>query len=51
MGDTIYANADKVVRRVEKVFKGNIQGLAELVVQIEGSDERIFCACMTGSGG
>lgn len=44
----IYANAEKVVGRVEKVLKGKIRGLEELVIQVEGSEERVFCDCMTG---
>lgn len=44
----IYANAEKVVGRVEKVLKTRIKGLTELVVQVEGSEERPFCTCMTG---
>ncbi|AUB29023.1 cation:cation antiporter [Cryptococcus neoformans 125.91] len=47
-GDVIYANAEKVVGRVEKVLKTRIKGLTELVVQVEGSEERPFCTCMTG---
>ncbi|KAL7424681.1 putative zinc transporter msc2 [Cryptotrichosporon argae] len=49
-GQTIYANADKVVARVERVLKRRIHGLKELVVQVEGSEERRFCGCMTGAG-
>lgn len=48
-GRAIYANADKVVSRVKKVLKSRIAGLAELVVQTEGSEERAFCDCMTGN--
>ncbi|ADV25115.1 cation antiporter [Cryptococcus gattii E566] len=47
-GDAIYANSAKVVGRVEKVLKKRIKGLTELVVQVEGSEERSFCTCMTG---
>ena len=47
-GDAIYANSEKVVGRVEKVLKKRIKGLTELVVQVEGSEERSFCTCMTG---
>ncbi|WVW80235.1 hypothetical protein I302_102213 [Kwoniella bestiolae CBS 10118] len=47
-GDAIYVNSEKVVSRVEKVLKRRIRGLTELVVQIEGSEERGFCSCMTG---
>lgn len=47
-GPAIYANADRVVARVEKVLKSKIKGLTELVVQVEGSEERVFCDCMTG---
>ncbi|ORX35241.1 cation efflux family-domain-containing protein [Kockovaella imperatae] len=47
-GDTIYANSDKVVHRIERVLRNKIKGLRELVVQIEGSEERTFCSCMTG---
>lgn len=46
--NAIYANAVKVVGRVEKVLKKRIKGLTELVVQVEGSEERSFCTCMTG---
>ncbi|WVQ78835.1 hypothetical protein IAT38_000926 [Cryptococcus sp. DSM 104549] len=49
-GDAIYANAEKVVARVERVLKRRIRGLTELVVQVEGSEERSFCTCMTGGG-
>jgi zinc transporter 5/7 len=45
---TIYANAEKVVARVEGVLKRRIGGLVELVVQVEGSEEAGFCTCMTG---
>ncbi|ORY29792.1 cation efflux family-domain-containing protein [Naematelia encephala] len=44
---TIYANAEKVVSRVEKVLKGRIRGLEELVIQVEGCEEKSFCSCMT----
>lgn len=47
-GPAIYANADKVVARVEKVLRRGIPGLVEMVVQVEGSEERVFCDCMTG---
>ncbi|WVN87200.1 uncharacterized protein L203_102377 [Cryptococcus depauperatus CBS 7841] len=49
-GETIYVNAEKIVARVEKILKKRIRGLTELVVQIEGSEEKSFCACMTGGG-
>ncbi|WVR03743.1 hypothetical protein IAU60_000738 [Kwoniella sp. DSM 27419] len=49
-GDVIYTNAEKVMSRVEKVLKKRIRGLTELVVQVEGSEERGFCGCMTGGG-
>ncbi|EIW66425.1 hypothetical protein TREMEDRAFT_74701 [Tremella mesenterica DSM 1558] len=45
---TIYADIDRVVNRVERLLKSKIKGLDELVVQVEGSDERGFCTCMTG---
>jgi zinc transporter 5/7 len=45
----IYANADKVVARVEKVLKSRIRGLTELVVQVEGSEDKSWCNCMTSS--
>lgn len=47
--ETIYANADRVVARVEKVLKSRIRGLTELVVQVEGSEDKSYCGCMTGS--
>ncbi|WWC60384.1 uncharacterized protein I303_102956 [Kwoniella dejecticola CBS 10117] len=47
-GNTIYVNSEKVVSRVEKVLKKRIKGLSELVVQVEGSEERGYCTCMTG---
>lgn len=47
-GPTIYTNAEKVVKRVEKVLKSRIRGLSEMVIQVEGSEERVFCDCMTG---
>ncbi|WRT65778.1 uncharacterized protein IL334_002727 [Kwoniella shivajii] len=47
-GDTIYVNSDKVIARVEKTLKKRIKGLTELIVQIEGSEEKGFCTCMTG---
>ncbi|KAK8861656.1 hypothetical protein IAR55_002479 [Kwoniella newhampshirensis] len=51
-GDIIYANAEKVVGRVERLLKKRIRGLTELVVQIEGgAEERSFCTCMTGGLG
>lgn len=48
-GETIYANSDKVVARVDKVLKSRIRGLKELVIQIEGGEEKGFCTCMTGN--
>lgn len=48
-GTTIYTDSGKVVARVEKVLKSKIRGLKELVVQIEGGEEKGFCTCMTGS--
>jgi len=47
-GQTIYANAAKVVSRVERVLKGKISGLSELVIQVEGSEDKPFCSCTTG---
>lgn len=47
-GQTIYTNSAKVVSRVEKVLKAKIRGLSELIIQIEGSEERPFCTCSTG---
>ncbi|WWC96833.1 hypothetical protein V866_003708 [Kwoniella sp. B9012] len=47
-GDAIYVNSEKVISRVEKVLKRRIKGLTELVVQIEGSEEKGYCSCMTG---
>ncbi|WVF65868.1 hypothetical protein IAT40_000605 [Kwoniella sp. CBS 6097] len=49
-GDVIYANSDKVISRVEKVLKKKIRGLTELVVQVEGSEDKGYCTCMTGTG-
>ncbi|CAD6579357.1 MAG: Putative zinc transporter msc2 [Tremellales sp. Tagirdzhanova-0007] len=46
-GQTIYANVDKVVAKVEKLLRGRIKGLTELVVQVEGSEEKAYCSCMT----
>lgn len=47
-GPAIYANADKVVSRVEKILRSKIPGLTEMIIQVEGSEERVFCDCMTG---
>ena len=47
--DAIYANADRVIARVDKVLKRRIRGLTELVIQVEGSEDQSFCSCMTGS--
>ncbi|RSH94776.1 putative zinc transporter msc2 [Saitozyma podzolica] len=49
-GQAIYTNSDKVVARVDKLLKSRIRGLTELVIQIEGSEEKAFCSCMTGGG-
>ncbi|WVQ93508.1 hypothetical protein IAU59_000582 [Kwoniella sp. CBS 9459] len=49
-GDVIYANSEKVISRVEKVLKRKIRGLTELVVQVEGSEDKGYCTCMTGTG-
>jgi zinc transporter 5/7 len=46
-GPAIYANAERVVARVEKVLRSRVPGLTEMVVQVEGSEERSFCDCMT----
>lgn len=35
--------------RVERVLKGKIRGLTELVIQVEGADDKSFCSCMTGT--
>jgi zinc transporter 5/7 len=35
---------------VDKLLKSRIRGLTELVIQIEGSEEKAFCSCMTGGG-
>lgn len=47
---TIYTDSDKVVARVEKLLKRKIRGLTELVIQLEGSEDKPFCDCMTGAG-
>lgn len=47
-GQTIYSNSAKVISRVEKVLKGKIMGLSELIIQVEGSEDRPFCTCTTG---
>ncbi|OCF31149.1 hypothetical protein I316_07116 [Kwoniella heveanensis BCC8398] len=49
-GDVIYSNSEKVISRVEKVLKKKIRGLTELVVQVEGSEDKGYCTCMTGTG-
>lgn len=49
-GQAIYANADKVVERVKKVLGNRVKGLSEIVVQVEGSEEGVYCDCMTGGG-
>ncbi|CAD6573884.1 MAG: Putative zinc transporter msc2 [Cyphobasidiales sp. Tagirdzhanova-0007] len=41
-----YANAEKVVRRVESVLKGAIDGLVDLSIQIEPSEGSDVCPCM-----
>lgn len=41
-----YANAEKVVQRVEAVLKGAIGGLTELSIQIEPSEGSESCSCM-----
>lgn len=47
-GQTIgYVNVRRVTERVERVLKGRIAGLKELVVQVEGEGTR-FCGCLTG---
>ncbi|KAK4687231.1 solute carrier family 30 (zinc transporter), member 5/7, partial [Tremellales sp. Uapishka_1] len=48
--ETIYYNADRVSLRVDKVLKHKIRGLVELVIQIEGSEDRSYCSCMTKTG-
>ena len=47
-GQTIYSNSAKVVNRVERLMKQRITGLTELVIQVEGSEDRPFCTCSTG---
>ncbi len=42
----IYANADKVAARVEKLLYSKIHGLCDLHIQIEGC-ESTFCPCTT----
>jgi zinc transporter 5/7 len=49
-GQPIYANADRVVKQVKKVLRNRVPGLSEIVVQVEGSEEGVFCDCMTGGG-
>lgn len=46
VGFSHYANAEKVVKRVESVLKGAIHGLVELSVQVEPSEGDISCPCM-----
>jgi len=40
-----YADLERVVRRVENVLKGKLDGLEELSVQVEGSIGQPFCSC------
>lgn len=47
-GHTIYSNASKVVSRVERLLKSKIGGLSELVIQVEGGEDKPFCTCSTG---
>ena len=46
VGFSHYANAEKVVNRVERDLKGAIHGLVELSVQVEPSEGDISCPCM-----
>lgn len=43
-----YANAEKVVKRVETVLKGAIHGLIDLTIQVEPSEGSELCNCMVG---
>lgn len=49
-GATIYANSSKISNKVERILKSGIPGLTELIIQIEGSEEKVYCDCMTGGG-
>ncbi|KAL1411815.1 putative zinc transporter msc2 [Vanrija albida] len=42
------AHVAKVKSRVENILRRRVAGLGELVVQLEGGNER-FCQCMTGA--
>lgn len=42
------AHVAKVKSRVESILRRRVAGLGELVVQLEGGNER-FCQCMTGA--
>lgn len=42
----IYANAENVRKRVEKVLRGKISGLSELQIQLEGMAPN-YCSCTT----
>ena len=46
---TTFANAEKVVGKVDKVLKSRIRGLRDLSIQVEGLD-CTFCPCSTGAG-
>jgi zinc transporter 5/7 len=48
-GGVTYADADKVVAKVENVLKSRIRGLRDLTIQVEGLD-CTFCPCSTGAG-
>ena len=41
-----YANAEKVVKRVESVLKGAISGLTDLSIQVEPTEGSESCNCM-----
>lgn len=49
LGLTHYASAEKVVKRVESVLKGAIDGLVELSVQVEPTEGDISCPCMVSA--
>lgn len=43
-----YANIERVIKRVEGVLKGGIQGLIDLSIQVEPSEGSDTCDCMIG---
>ncbi|KAF8705275.1 Cation efflux family, partial [Rhizoctonia solani] len=45
-----YANADRVVDRVEQLLRARIHGLHDLTIQVEGSRDQPWCSCLNDLG-